>query len=72
MAAEAVDEVEVADLRMWPDDRVLVEGVVFVEPGPGALQLELGNFSFHSLHGKLGGERLLHFGRQTLEVLVNV
>src|ERR1041385_2593952 len=37
---EAIREDEIHDLRMPPDHGILVEGVVVVVSGPGALQLE--------------------------------
>ena len=46
VAGEAVGKHEIRDLRMPPDHGVLVERVVVVVPGPGALQLE----RFHSGH----------------------
>eukprot|EP00601_Ochromonadales_sp_CCMP2298_P011402 CAMPEP_0173246958 /NCGR_PEP_ID=MMETSP1142-20121109/17622_1 /TAXON_ID=483371 /ORGANISM="non described non described, Strain CCMP2298" /LENGTH=72 /DNA_ID=CAMNT_0014179271 /DNA_START=187 /DNA_END=405 /DNA_ORIENTATION=- len=38
---EAVAKHQVGDFRVQPDDSVLVEGVVFVEAGPGGLELEV-------------------------------
>src|SRR2546423_15708808 len=40
MTRKSVREQEISDLRMRADHRVLVERIVIVMPGPGALELE--------------------------------
>eukprot|EP00320_Phaeocystis_rex_P002765 CAMPEP_0119096330 /NCGR_PEP_ID=MMETSP1178-20130426/172547_1 /TAXON_ID=33656 /ORGANISM="unid sp, Strain CCMP2000" /LENGTH=107 /DNA_ID=CAMNT_0007080207 /DNA_START=239 /DNA_END=559 /DNA_ORIENTATION=+ len=40
MAGEAVTQDQVGHVRVWADQRVLVEGVVLVEAGPRRLHLE--------------------------------
>src|SRR5437879_2865139 len=54
MPAEPVDKIHIFEAGVTPDDGVLVEGVVVVETGPGALHLE-GGESRHAI-----GERRPH------------
>src|SRR5438552_1490818 len=42
MPTEPIDKIDIVQAGMAPDDGILVEGVVVVETGPGALHLEGG------------------------------